>query len=302
MTSGLWAKISVDYAEDPKIVRAGAMAEVLFIRSVCWCKKQNTATIPDVLLDRIGFGLDNVCELAERLVHVGLWEPCDQGWNIIKFEQWQTVTRNSSEKASFANHQRWHKKKSNPDCAWCLSQSSHNDPSGISQTDPTMIRMGYPREEQSREEQSRKDLLPVASADAQKLCDLLAQKMIVNGCKAPNVTRRWIDDMDKLMRIDGHTPEEIEQVIIWCQTDSFWCSNILSPAKLRAKFDALKLRMPKPEPEPVHVVRDPDFKYFEDGLVDAKIGLDEGSDLVQDRLAGMNDHQKTLYLQGLHGS
>jgi hypothetical protein len=124
--------------------------------------------------------------------------------------------------------------------------------------------------------------------------------MIANGCKIPNISSRWIADMDKIMRIDGHSAEEVEAVILWCQQDSFWCSNILSPTKLRTQFDALRLRMPKPEPQKVEQVRDPDFKCFEDGLVDWKIGLELDSELVQSKLVAMTEHQQTLYLQGFH--
>lgn len=292
MTGGLWAKIAVDYADDPKIVRVGAEAELLFVRSICWCKKQNTGFIPDVLLPRIGMGLDNLSVLADRLVEQELWQSADQGWIIPKFDEWQTTNTNTSEKAQHANHLRWHKKSPKADCIWC---SSHSSQVG-SQWESFGNREWDPRVEKSREES-----ITATSADAQKLCDLLAQKMIANGCKPPNVTRRWIDDMDKLMRIDLHSAEEVEAVINWCQQDSFWRSNILSPAKLRAKFDALKLRMPTPEPVQEPVQRDPDFKCFEDGLVDWKIGLELDSELVQAKLSSMTEHQQTLYLQGFQG-
>jgi hypothetical protein len=288
MTSGLWAKIAVDYADDPKIVRAGIEGEVLFVRSVCWCKKQNNGFIPDVLLTRIGMGLNGLEQIAERLVAVGLWQIVDDGWFIPKFDEWQSANPNTSEKAQHANHLRWHKKTPKADCIWCSSQSSHCDPNGNPFTIP-------------REEKSREETISATSADAQKMCDLLAQKMVANGCKPPNITRKWIDDMDKIMRIDGHTAEEVESVIMWCQQDSFWCSNILSPSKLRTQFDALKLRMPKQETPQPEEVRDPDFKCFEDGLVDWKIGLELDSELVQSKLAGMTEHQQSLYLQGFRG-
>ena len=292
MTGGLWAKIAVDYADDPKIVRVGAEAELLFVRSICWCKKQNTGFIPDVLLPRIGMGLENLSALADRLVGEELWQVVEKGWIIPKFDEWQTTNTNTSEKAQYANHLRWHKKSPKADCVWCSSHSSQVGSQWESFGNPKSI----PREEKSREETNS-----ATSADAQKLCDLLAQKMIANGCKAPNVTRRWIDDMDKLTRIDGHSVEQVEAVINWCQSDSFWRSNILSPAKLRAKFDALKLRMPAQETEPEPVQRDPDFKHFEDGLVDWKIGLELDSELVQAKLSAMTEHQQSLYLQGFQG-
>ena len=48
--------------------------------------------------------------------------------------------------------------------------------------------------------------------------------------------------MDKLIRIDLRDALEVEACIRWSQADDFWKSNILSPAKLRAKFDTMRLR------------------------------------------------------------
>lgn len=53
----------------------------------------------------------------------------------------------------------------------------------------------------------------------------------------------WAGHVDRMIRLDKRTPEEIEQVIRWSQAHSFWQSNILSTAKLREQFDKLWLQM-----------------------------------------------------------
>jgi hypothetical protein len=60
---------------------------------------------------------------------------------------------------------------------------------------------------------------------------------------------RWAIDIDKLMRINKRSYEEISQVIDWCQRDDFWCSNILSGKKLRDKFDTLFAQMNRNRPK-----------------------------------------------------
>jgi len=60
--------------------------------------------------------------------------------------------------------------------------------------------------------------------------------------KAPDL-QAWAKHVDLMMRVDGRTPERIEQVIRWCQSNSFWSKNILSTAKLREKFDTLVMNM-----------------------------------------------------------
>ncbi len=76
-----------------------------------------------------------------------------------------------------------------------------------------------------------------------ELCDHLAECIRRNGNKVGAVGKRWHQAMDRLNRIDGYTPEQIRQIIDWSQQDEFWQGNILSAPKLREKFDQLKTRM-----------------------------------------------------------
>lgn len=77
--------------------------------------------------------------------------------------------------------------------------------------------------------------------EAIRLCGVLSELMVGNGCRPPNVTETWIVDMERMIRIDGRTPSQIENAIRWCQADKFWCANVLSPRKLREKYDQLRL-------------------------------------------------------------
>jgi len=60
--------------------------------------------------------------------------------------------------------------------------------------------------------------------------------------KQPNL-QSWAKEVDLMIRRDGRKPERIQQVIEWCQRDSFWRSNILSTSKLRRQFDTLEMQM-----------------------------------------------------------
>lgn len=84
------------------------------------------------------------------------------------------------------------------------------------------------------------------SSDSQevRLSELLLQKILHRNPKhkKPNL-QTWAKDVDRMIRIDGRTPEEIRAVIEWCQQDAFWMNNILSTAKLRDQFDQLILKM-----------------------------------------------------------
>lgn len=86
------------------------------------------------------------------------------------------------------------------------------------------------------------DVSSVASdSDAARLAHLLADLIEANGSKRPNVTWTWVQDIERLIRIDERTPRQVENMIRWCQADDFWRGNILSARKLRAKYDQLRL-------------------------------------------------------------
>ena len=78
------------------------------------------------------------------------------------------------------------------------------------------------------------------------LSNLLYTKMLENDAKTkqPNLYK-WAEHIDKLMRIDGRSQEEIEAVIVFATKDEFWQSNILSTSKLRQKFPQLILKINK---------------------------------------------------------
>jgi hypothetical protein len=89
------------------------------------------------------------------------------------------------------------------------------------------------------------------------LCNLLADLMVQNGIKRPTVSGKWISDIDKLIRLDEKTVEQVEAAIRWSQADSFWSSNIHSPAALRKQYEKMRLQAQRNKTSKgVDVVRD----------------------------------------------
>ncbi|MFA5897998.1 MAG: hypothetical protein WC829_02675 [Hyphomicrobium sp.] len=58
--------------------------------------------------------------------------------------------------------------------------------------------------------------------------------------KTPNMAA-WAKDCDRLLRIDKRDPKDAEEVIRWMAGD-FWGTVILSPAKLREKWDQIQAK------------------------------------------------------------
>lgn len=62
--------------------------------------------------------------------------------------------------------------------------------------------------------------------------------------KIPNM-QRWSDDFRKMVELDNRDKSEVSKLIKWTQLDSFEMTNVLSPSKLRTRYDQLKLKMNK---------------------------------------------------------
>lgn len=77
-----------------------------------------------------------------------------------------------------------------------------------------------------------------------KLADHLYERILENNPnhKKPNL-ESWANELRKMMDLDKRRVDQIEYVIDWVQNDSFWSNNILSPAKLREKYDQLVLKI-----------------------------------------------------------
>ncbi len=84
-----------------------------------------------------------------------------------------------------------------------------------------------------------------ANSNAYRLAYFLEGEILENNPKFPQSEQqrqRWAKDFDLMIRRDKIEPDDIAEVIAWCQKDKFWCSNILSGKKLREKYQQLSMR------------------------------------------------------------
>jgi hypothetical protein len=74
-----------------------------------------------------------------------------------------------------------------------------------------------------------------------RLCQQLADRIVANGSRRPNITKRWKDAARLLIDKDGMTEQQVSACIDWCQKNEFWHQHILSMEKLRQQYDKLRL-------------------------------------------------------------
>jgi len=62
------------------------------------------------------------------------------------------------------------------------------------------------------------------------------------GHKEPNL-QDWALHINRAIRLDKRSPEDLEKVMRWALADSFWQSNVQCTSKLREQFDKLTIKM-----------------------------------------------------------
>lgn len=82
------------------------------------------------------------------------------------------------------------------------------------------------------------------SDDDMRLAKFIFEKILVLNPKAkqPNFNS-WAETIRITRQMDNRTHKELQEVFLWANKDLFWQKNILSPAKLRAQFDSLVIKM-----------------------------------------------------------
>lgn len=154
---------------------------------------------------------------------------------------------------NFLKHQRIDKPKSSP-----LSQmfkDSKNLPGKVDDESTTKREEKLKEVKEKEEERGSEegDAAFAAGSEELELAHALFQSIRLNNptsmpkLNSPEVLKthlqKWAAEFDKILRIDGRPFEDVKAVMYFSQTDSFWKANILSPPKLREKYDQLKAKM-----------------------------------------------------------
>jgi hypothetical protein len=89
-----WVRLSATYFLDPKIMRAGPDAELLYVRGLAFARQvRSDGHITTEQLPMITNGLRHARQTCDALVTVGLWERCADGFRVPldRWEHWQTT-------------------------------------------------------------------------------------------------------------------------------------------------------------------------------------------------------------------
>ncbi len=85
----------------------------------------------------------------------------------------------------------------------------------------------------------------VQNQEAEELAEFLKEQILRNYPNRKidkNYKQNWATDIDRAIRLDNRTPEQLKNAIIFSSNDTFWKQQILSGANLRKHYDRLEAR------------------------------------------------------------
>ena len=225
-----WIRIDDNFPDHPKIIGLSNHAFRTHIQGLCYCGRFLTdGFIPFAAINSMITEPEN--KPTDELESAGLWIRDNKGFHILNYQEYQS-TKAEVEVIKARNRERtqkWREKHKGDNNVTSNQQKSNSKVTGPPTPTPTPTPIVVTKE----------------NYIYQQLAHRLATQIEANGSKFPSITKQWINDIRLTIEIDGRTPEQVGYIIDWCQNDSFWRTNILSPSKLRAKFDQLRLNAEK---------------------------------------------------------
>ncbi|MFB7500077.1 hypothetical protein ACFC09_36260 [Streptomyces sp. NPDC056161] len=252
-----YVKVHDGLPDHPKIIEAGGEAGWLYICGLAYASRQLTdGVIPMRLVPRLTDGSKPEAS-ASALVRVGLWHEgahecprCPQAApDTYVIHDYTEHQRSASEVADLRAKRSAAGQRGGKRSGESRRAAAKGEANGEALASHLVKQNGSKTEaetETETEEEKRYTRTPSEPADAppradvERVCRHLAAVLEKGGSKKPKITDRWRNDVRLLIDKDGITPEQAVAAIDWAHANDFWQAHILSPAKLRQKYDTLR--------------------------------------------------------------
>jgi hypothetical protein len=138
-----WVKIDDAFSEHPKILRAGPIATVLYVRALCYCNRNLTdGFLPSAVVEMMSHDLEPIAggefqnfNIGDLMVECGLWEVQPGGWRVHDYLDYNpskkqvVASRKQHESASRKGGlSRWQSAIRNPDGTLASSRNGRTSP------------------------------------------------------------------------------------------------------------------------------------------------------------------------------
>lgn len=252
-----YVKVHDGLPDHPKIIEAGGEAGWLYICGLAYASRQLTdGVIPKRLVPRLTDGSKPEAS-ASALLAVGLWHEgahdcprCPQAApDTYVIHDYTEHQRSASEVADLRAKRSAAGQKGGRRSGQTRRAASTREANAEASAKQTLKQNRSKTEaetETETEEEKRYTRTPSEPADTpprtdvERVCRHLAAVLEKSGSKKPRITARWRNDVRLLIDKDGIAPEQAIAAIDWAHGSDFWQAHILSPAKLRAKYETLR--------------------------------------------------------------
>ncbi len=274
-----WTRLDEDVTHHPKILSITPFAELVHYRALVYCNRLLTdghirPSVPPLLMRGIDetvairehdgelfstWGTPTADELVEELLQAGLWERNGHGWKIHDFAKYQPLRSDVEAKREQARAAA----KIGGIRSAALRSARYGTSAPLNREIPkrTPKRVALkrhevpPKSEPEPEPEPEPVVIPKGITSlggenwqkADSLCQLLGDLIEANGSQRPE-GKRWAEDAERMLRLDGRDAAEAEVLIRWTQASDFWRANILSMSKFRQKYDTLRLQRQREQP------------------------------------------------------
>ena len=297
----IWARMTVDFADSPKVVVLSDAAFRALVEMILWCRRGETdGVIPRAYADRrwgydsyttrttnpdTSRSTDPITELRTNHPDRPSLEVNEAGDYVLRdfLEHQDSKEQSDARRArNSANvRRRWEQRDTsrtttrttNPDTSRSTSgytekekEKEKEEVLRTSKLSPTTSERGCAHDDEDTPEPT-----PIAEhrPDVDAVCDAMAASVQRRTGRAPRVTAAWRTQARLMLDRDGRSVEEITRVIDWAEGNDFWRANVLSVPKLRQKFDTLRLQAQRPQrgqPQGGQVFYDLAEQFAKEGL------------------------------------
>ena len=199
-----------------------------------WCKRESLA-------DELGIARDVVSQQMKELESLGVLN------RVWKSRNNRPSREYSIQFSELQKHQRTLRDSSD----YTLSDSSRCNGPTLSESSDSVLGMPQGQSEASlrheviietinEESSSRQNRF--ADSDLQTAEFILKLILEMQPRRKKPDLRKWADTIRLMRERDKRTDSEIRDLFTWCNQDPFWRTNIVSPDKLRLKWDDLQLK------------------------------------------------------------
>lgn len=248
-----YVKVHDGLPDHPKVIEAGGEAGWLYVCGLAYASRQLTdGVLPRRLVRRLTDG-SNPEASASALVRVGLWHEGEHNCptcpvapaDAYVIHDYLDHQRSASEVADLRAKRAAAGQRGGKRSGESRRAASAGEANAEASAEAKTKQAGSKNEPETetetevKEKESRTPSEP-ARHDVERVCKHFATRLEDTGSKRPTITTKWRNDIRLLLDKDGVTPEQAIAAIDWAQADDFWQAHILSPAKLRQKYETLR--------------------------------------------------------------